>query len=926
MAAGGHTLGTIRGTIEIDYDGAGIVRAIRDTEKTKKSMGGLGGASDKVLGAFGKFAGGATKVAGAVNLANNAVSIIAGTIAAVGPIAAAAFATAPGVILGFVAVVGVMKIALAGVGDALKAAGGDSKKFEAAIKGLSPEAQKFAKSFRAAYPALVQVKNAIQDAFFKGTAGQIGGVVSRIASLKPQAAGVASALGKVVQNIVKTATSSGNIDKLRVVLSGVTAFLLRIRTAIGPVVTGFLNLAAQAGQFGGTLGGSVANGLAKLAGFLQSIDLKSLFATAMPIIQQFGALFKTIGSIVSSVFGGISVDGASAVGVLGALATQLAAFLKSAQGQAALAALGTAMQAISGAAGQVFLALLQAIAPVLVALAPGVTVLAGQISGLLVPAISALAPVLLAVANFLSQNMTWLGPLAGAVVAAAAAYKVYAAAATAVSAVQSALNSKIVTNTGAWIGNAAAAVAAKVQMLALRAVVGAQMVAAWAANTAAIIANKAAQIASNIASGAQAVAAWAANTVAVIANRVALIAGQAAMLLVRGATIAWTAVQWLLNAALSANPIGLVVIAIAALVAGLIYAYNHSAAFRAIVQATWAAIKTAISVVVNWITGTVWPSLQRAWQQISNGAVSLWHMIVSAFNSIKSGITTAINAVRAVISAVWSAIVSLVRGYINVYRSVIMAGFNAAKAVINSVMNAAKAVVSAVWRAIVSVVRSNISAVKSAIAGISSVVTTIRNAFNRGKSAVQSAISGILSLVRSLPGRVSGALGGLGSLLYSKGKSLVQGFINGIASMIGAVASKAKSVVSAVTKYLPGSPAKTGPLSGKGYVRYRAQRFMTDFAKGMNDGSHKPVAALMGAVGPVARAVAPSSSTGRSGGSTAAAGATLSAAGDRIYRVALGEKEFAELVVDAVTGKPKAVAKAAAEGARRSAWAGSGRH
>ena len=55
----------------------------------------------------------------------------------------------------------------------------------------------------------------------------------------------------------------------------------------------------------------------------------------------------------------------------------------------------------------------------------------------------------------------------------------------------------------------------------------------------------------------------------------------------RAATIAWTAAQWLLNAALTANPIGLVVVAIGALIAGVVLAYRHSSTFRAGVQSLW---------------------------------------------------------------------------------------------------------------------------------------------------------------------------------------------------------------------------------------------------------------------------------------------------------------------------------------------------
>lgn len=59
------------------------------------------------------------------------------------------------------------------------------------------------------------------------------------------------------------------------------------------------------------------------------------------------------------------------------------------------------------------------------------------------------------------------------------------------------------------------------------------------------------------------------------------------------ATGGLTVAQWALNAALSANPIGLVVIAIAALVAGLVIAYQRSATFRSMVDGAFKAVGAA---------------------------------------------------------------------------------------------------------------------------------------------------------------------------------------------------------------------------------------------------------------------------------------------------------------------------------------------
>lgn len=106
-----------------------------------------------------------------------------------------------------------------------------------------------------------------------------------------------------------------------------------------------------------------------------------------------------------------------------------------------------------------------------------------------------------------------------------------------------------------------------------------------ALNTGATLTNTQASIAANIIR---------ARTIAMtIAHKVATVASTIATKAARAATMAWAAVQWVLNAALTANPIGLVIAAIALLVGGVILAYKKSDTFRGIVDGLWAAIKTA---------------------------------------------------------------------------------------------------------------------------------------------------------------------------------------------------------------------------------------------------------------------------------------------------------------------------------------------
>ena len=81
------------------------------------------------------------------------------------------------------------------------------------------------------------------------------------------------------------------------------------------------------------------------------------------------------------------------------------------------------------------------------------------------------------------------------------------------------------------------------------------------------------------------------------------------------ATSAQTAAQWLLNAAMDANPVMLVVIAVAALVAVVILAYTHVAVFRdtvnamgTIVVGVFHDVVGAAQMVFGWIASN-WPLL-----------------------------------------------------------------------------------------------------------------------------------------------------------------------------------------------------------------------------------------------------------------------------------------------------------------------------
>ena len=121
-------------------------------------------------------------------------------------------------------------------------------------------------------------------------------------------------------------------------------------------------------------------------------------------------------------------------------------------------------------------------------------------------------------------------------------------------------------------------------------------------------------------------------------------------------TTAATLAQTLMNAAMSANPIGIVVLAIAGLVAALVALYKNNETVRKAIDTAWRAIKSAIGSVANWFTRSAWPALRSAFNALSGAAGSVGRALSSAFNAAKRVITGWANSARSAFNVVVSAV------------------------------------------------------------------------------------------------------------------------------------------------------------------------------------------------------------------------------------------------------------------------------
>lgn len=260
---------------------------------------------------------------------------------------------------------------------------------------------------------------------------------------------------------------------------------------------------------------------------------------------------------------------------------------------------------------------------------------------------------------------------------------------------------------------------------------------------------------------------------AITAVVAALVAYSAVMKVVRALTAAWTAAQVILNVVMSANPLGLVILAIVGLVAALAVVYQRSEAFREIVQKVWSAVKDAVHTA--W-EGTIKPALTALWEFIQNTLIpifqKIWDVAKNVFGFIADAIKVAwenvilpifklwwtyiTEVLIPVIQFLWEKVVKPVFSFIAdaikfAWEKVIQPALKAMKAFLDDVLIP---VITFLWEKVV----------KPAFEGIGSTIkwvweNVIRPAFDALKSAVglvktafDTAVAGIGTIWETLKG------------------------------------------------------------------------------------------------------------------------------------------------------------------------------
>lgn len=208
------------------------------------------------------------------------------------------------------------------------------------------------------------------------------------------------------------------------------------------------------------------------------------------------------------------------------------------------------------------------------------------------------------------------------------------------------------------------------------------------------------------------------------------------------------------------GPVGLIVMAIGALVAAGVYLYRN-----------WDTVKAKATEIWNSVSDSV----GNAVQSIADWFRSAGQEIKNEFSVIGNGVKSAMSAISSTVSSVWNSIKNAVSSAINAIKSVVSAGLSLLSSVFRTQFNVIKTVVSAVMNAIKALVQGDIQGVK--------------NAFSSGFAAV-------VGIVKTAVSNIISAFGSLGSQLFTIGVQAVQGLANGIKSRIASVGDEARALAS----------------------------------------------------------------------------------------------------------------------------------
>jgi hypothetical protein len=206
------------------------------------------------------------------------------------------------------------------------------------------------------------------------------------------------------------------------------------------------------------------------------------------------------------------------------------------------------------------------------------------------------------------------------------------------------------------------------------------------------------------------------------------------------ATKAAAGYQWALNAAMTANPIGLIVAAIAVLVTGLVLFFTKTDIGRKIFTTAFGAIKKALAAVASFVTDTLWPTFMKVFRWTPLG------LVVTNFTKVVSFVKTLPGKVTRAAAGLFNAV------------------SEKAAAVVGSYAQGGGGVRGRMW-SIVNFVTTLPGKIGSAAGGLFASFTekaaAVVGSYAQGGGGIKGKLWSIVNFITSLPSKIKTAASGM---------------------------------------------------------------------------------------------------------------------------------------------------------------------
>lgn len=328
---------------------------------------------------------------------------------------------------------------------------------------------------------------------------------------------------------------------------------------------------------------------------------------------------------------------------------------------------------------------------------------------------------------------------------------------------------------------------------------------------------------------------WVSGAAVRVAQALATAAATAAQIAYSVAAGVATGAQWLLNAALSANPIGIVVLAIAALIGALIWLYQNNEWVRNGINWLWQTLQGLGAYIMGGLTA-IWNffnnllkdpigTLQQVLLAFMNFHVMVGQYLLAAGQNALNTITAWFGQIP---TWIWNFLLQTLVNILNFNNQLGLYILGAGQNTINTIIAWFGQIPGIIWNFLLQTLANflnfNNQAAQYAIdAGsgvLNNIISFISNlpdavmdwfwktldkiskfaveALNRAKKTGENIFNGIIDYVKSIPGQ-----------MYTYGQNILQSLIDGLMDKMGPF----KDILNYIKDHWPASPPKTGPLS-----------------------------------------------------------------------------------------------------------------